>query len=267
MYLRAAHAETSLPTLLSLIRSYPLGLLTTAIPSPSGSYPLLQHTLLPWVLDPPTNLDELVASGQADAPPTGNVKTPVQGLVGCKLRGHMARGNPHARALVEGEGTKGNGWLANEVTVYFRGREESYITPQWYTTTKPETGKVVPTWDYVAVEVRGRMRVVHEKGEEETGQWLQRQVEELTGESEGRIMGEGEGKGWKVGDAPAGYIEVMKKGILGVEVVVESVVGKWKMSQELKGGDREGVVRGLRGLGVGEGDWVARAVEERGKGL
>ena len=263
MYLRAAHAEVHLPPLLALIQANPLGLITTAIPS--SNHPLIQHTNIPWLLDPPTNLDDLIPSTDG----TGPVKTPITGLINCKLRGHMARANPHAKALIEAVGG-GNGMVDNEVTVLFtQPAAQHYMTPQWYTLTKPDTGKVVPTWNYVSVEVRGRLRVYGDSKNPETDTYLQQQVEDLTALAEGSVMAEmqRDGKGWEVSDAPSPYIEIMKKAIMGVEVLVESVVGKWKMSQELKEGDREGVLLGLRGIegGGGRTGAVADLVETRSR--
>lgn len=273
MYLRAVHAETHLEPLIALIRQNPLGLLTTAITS--ENHPLIQHTHLPWVIEPPTNLDTLESTGQADAKPVGNVKQPVLGLEGCKLRGHMARANPHSKALMEAVGVS-NGTVGTEVTVSFRSESQHYITPKWYVQTKPETGKVVPTWDYAAVEVRGVAKVLHDKDDSETGRYLQAQVEELTQLSEGALgydtrpkaelrrngtEAESNGSAWEVDDAPKAYVDIMKKAIIGVEIEVSSIVGKWKMSQELKEGDRAGVKKGLKALDEGRSAAVAQLVD------
>ncbi|OAL40503.1 hypothetical protein AYO20_00239 [Fonsecaea nubica] len=273
MYLRAVHAETRLKPLIELIQNNPLGLLSTAISS--DNFPLIQHTYIPWVLDPPRNLAALEADGQADRAPVGNVKQPVQGLEGCKLRGHMAKANPHAKAVIEATGP-GNGCLPTEVTVSFAAPSQHYISPKWYVQTKPENGKVVPTWNYVAVEVRGTARIFHDKEAVETGQYLQTQVEDLTKLSESRlgydstpkaelaVNGQeagGKGTAWEVGDAPKPYIEIMKKAIIGIEIDITSIVGKWKMSQELKTGDRQGVKDGLRELDDVKSRSVAEIVE------
>lgn len=278
MYLRAVHAETHLEPLIALVRQNPLGLLTTAITS--ENHPLIQHTHLPWVIEPPTNLDSLERTGQADANPVGNVKQPVLGLEGCKLRGHMARANPHSKALMEAVGTS-NGRVGTEVTVSFRSDSQHYITPKWYVQTKPETGKVVPTWDYAAVEVRGVAKVLHDKDEPETGRYLQTQVEELTRLSEGSlgydprpkaelrqngIEAESKGSAWEVADAPRAYVDIMKKAIIGIEIEVSSIVGKWKMSQELKEGDRAGVKKGLKALDEERSAAVAELVDLKSHG-
>ena len=278
MYLRAVHAETHLTPLLALIQQNPLGLLTTAVSS--EDFPLIQHTYIPWVLYPPRNLASLETDGQAEAPPVGNVKQPVQGLEGCRLRGHMARANPHSKALTQAVGAK-NGPLPTEVTISFAVPNQHYITPKWYVETKPENGKVVPTWDYAAVEVRGIARILHDKEDGETNHYLQTQVEELTRNSEGSLGydttpkseleakghgASGRGSAWEVDDAPKPYVEIMKKAIVGIEIDVSSIVGKWKMSQELKSGDRTGVENGLRELGEARSTAVADIVEVKSKG-
>jgi transcriptional regulator len=283
MYLRAIHAETHLTPLLELISQNPLGLLTTAITS-TPDFPLIQHTYIPWVLDPPTNLDSLENEHEhvygSAATKAGPVKQPILGLKGCKLRGHLARANPHAKQLIQATATtSGSECLSNEVTINFRAPQQHYMTPQWYVQTKPETGKVVPTYNYVAVEVRGKARVYHDKSER-TSEYLQMQVEDLTREAEGRMgyettpkdehVGEdagannnANGPAWQVDDAPKAYIEVMKRAIVGIEIEVDSVVGKWKMSQELAIGDREGVKKGLRALDELGSTAVAEVVEAR----
>jgi transcriptional regulator len=279
MYLRAVHAETRLTPLINLIQQNPLGILTTAIPS--GTFPLIQHTYIPWVIDPPTNLEDLETSGQAAAAPVGNVKQPVLGLEGCKLRGHLAKANPHAKALIEAAGT-GNRQVQSEVTISFSSPSQHYITPKWYVETKPDTGKVVPTWNYVAVEVRGVATIFHDKENASTGQYLQTQVEDLTKLSESSLgydalpkvedaakglATQGKGSAWEVNDAPKPYIEIMKKAIIGIEIEVTSIVGKFKMSQELCEGDRKGVLDGLKELSDVKSEAVADIVNLKSNGV
>ena len=277
MYLRAVHAEVRLSLLIELIQQHPLGILTTALQS--EEYPVIQHTHVPWVLDPPSNLEALEADGQVDAEPVGNVKRAVVGLQGCKLRGHLARANPHAKALIEAASNNG-GRIATEVTVSFSSPNQHYVTPKWYSKTKPATGKVVPTWDYAAVEVRGFARVFCDKESPESSEYLQKQINDLTQLSEGSLGYDttpkvvlaahddrvhGKGPAWEVADAPIPYINIMKKAIVGVEVEVTSMVGKWKMSQELTEGDCEGVKTGLRSLASANGQIVADIVQDKRK--
>lgn len=139
------------------------------------------------------------------------------------LRAHLSKANPQHRALAE----------ADECLVVFQG-PEAYITPSWYE-TKRETGKVVPTWNYVMVQIWGKPRVV------EDAAWLRAQVDALTDLLEGRRP-----KPWAVADAPAPFVEAQLNGIFGVEIPIARIEGKWKASQNRSLADRAGVVAGLR---------------------
>jgi transcriptional regulator len=153
----------------------------------------------------------------------------------------MARGNPQWHELR----------AVDECLVVFQGPQE-YITPSWYP-TKRETGKVVPTWNYVTVHAWGRPRVIEDAG------WLRRQIEDLTNLKEGTRPSP-----WLVDDAPAQYLVSQMKGIVGVEIPVSRIEGKWKVSQNRPEVDRAGVVAGLRGGGE-QAEAVAALVAERGK--
>jgi transcriptional regulator len=137
------------------------------------------------------------------------------------LRAHLARANGHWRTLNE-----------QKVLIVFQG-PAAYISPSHYK-TKQDTGKVVPTWNYAMVQVRGAARVIEES------EWLSQQVNALTGSHE-RLQP----KPWAVSDAPAAYIEGQLRGIVGIEITIESIDGKWKMSQNRSAADRSGVVQGL----------------------
>jgi transcriptional regulator len=139
------------------------------------------------------------------------------------LRVHLARANPQWRDL----------GAVGECLVVFQGPQE-YVTPSWYA-TKRESGKVVPTWNYATVHVRGRPTVF------EDAAWLRRQVDDLTSLAEGRRPGP-----WKVDDAPADFVASQLKGIVGIEILIEHIEGKWKVSQNRPVADREGVIEGLR---------------------
>jgi transcriptional regulator len=250
MYLRPVHTDLHLPTLYKFIRNHPLGVLTTAIKSPD--YPLLQSSHIPWVLDIPDS----------------SSSTPA------KLRGHLARANPHAKALISAAsdgssnsqsdqpytGTK----LQDEVMILFTSPVTHYVTPQFYTETKPSTGKVVPTWDYAAVQVYGTVTVYSSTTTPESGAFLTQQINDLTKLCEEGQMGYKVDKSWKVDDAPASYVDLLRKAIVGVEIEVTRIAGKWKMSQELGAGDRAGVVKGFETLETGLGKEMAALVEERG---
>ncbi|RVD85089.1 uncharacterized protein DFL_003420 [Arthrobotrys flagrans] len=256
MYLRAIHAEPNITPLLSFIHQNPLGLLTTAIPS--SSHPLLQSSHIPWVLD--------IISSDADAPVKG------------RLRGHMARQNPQAKAIVEAltssssstaSGGDGGDVLEQEVMVLFTAPHHHYVTPKFYIETKPTTGKAVPTWNYSAVQIYGTARI-HHSPSPQTSSYLGQQMKDLTRLCETEIMGYTGEKGtkqgaWEVEDAPERYLEIMKRGVIGIEVEIERIGGKWKMSQEMGLGDREGVVEGFRAMGTDVGVTISECVRERGE--
>jgi transcriptional regulator len=153
------------------------------------------------------------------------------------LRAHVARGNPQWRELAAVE----------DCLVVFQG-PHSYVSPSWYA-TKQETGKVVPTWNYVTVHAWGAPRVI------EDAIWLRRQLDDLTGSQENHRA-----PPWAVGDAPEPFIASQMKGIVGVEIPVARIEGKWKVSQNRAQADRAGVEAGL----AGEGDTaMAALVKER----
>jgi transcriptional regulator len=156
------------------------------------------------------------------------------------LRCHLARGNPQWRELK----------AVAECLVVFQGPQE-YVTPSWYP-TKRETGKVVPTWNYATVHVWGRPEVIDDPV------WLRRQLDDLTGLQEGVRPAQ-----WHVDDAPADFIAAQMKGIIGVEIPIARIEGKWKVSQNRPEADRAGVVAGLREQGE-RTQAMAALVAERG---
>lgn len=154
------------------------------------------------------------------------------------LRGHVARGNPVWKAPRPDV----------EALAVFHG-PQCYITPSYYA-TKAATGKVVPTWNYAAVHAYGALRVI------EDAAWLRRLVEQLTDRHEAaRPAGE---TPWQVSDAPEGFIDTMLKAIVGIELPIARLEGKWKVSQNRPDDDRAGVVAGL---GAGR-DPMQRAMAE-----
>ena len=155
------------------------------------------------------------------------------------LKAHMARANGQWRDLKD----------ASDVLVVFQGADH-YISPSWYA-TKRETGKVVPTWNYVMVQARGRPRVI------EDDSWLAAQIEALTRSQEGRRA-----KPWAVGDAPADFIALQRKAIIGLEIEIADLRGKWKASQNRNAADRAGVVAGLEAEGEPEAETMARIVRD-----
>jgi len=119
------------------------------------------------------------------------------------------------------------------VLLVFRG-PQAYVTPSWYP-AKAEHGKVVPTWNYVLVQARGTLRVIDDAA------WLHTQVTALTHSRE-----DARATPWQVNDAPADYIAQMLRAIVGIEVTIETLTGKWKVNQNRNEADRAGVLAGLR---------------------
>ncbi|KAJ5763421.1 FMN-binding split barrel-like protein [Penicillium manginii] len=304
MHLRAEHAVRDLPTLHTFIRSHPLGVLTTSLPS--ENFPTLQCSHIPWVLD---GVNAGAGAG-LDGTGTGDEGPSARNLPGLSdetnkqctskassgrdlgtLRGHIARANPHTKALIEavteagdagdvtgpnsvvkqeeegdrqgqsqsqGQGQGQGQVLPGEVLIVFTSPVDHYITPQFYAGSVG-SGKVAPTWNYAAVQVYGRMVVYHSVKEEATGG-----LGDLARVGEVGIMGYGNasvgagaggdelGQGrspWRIADAPVEYISMLKKGIVGMEVQITRVEGRFKGSQEKGVADREGVIGGLEGMG------------------
>ena len=158
------------------------------------------------------------------------------------LRAHLARPNPQWR---EADGSR-------EALVVFQD-VDAYVTPDWYA-TKRETGKVVPTWNYSAVHVYGRLRAIEDRD------WLRRLVGDLTDVHEA-----GRATPWKVEDAPADYLDVMLRGIVGIEIEIARIEGKAKLSQNRDAADRAGVVAGLREQGGEAAQRMAAQVEGASK--
>jgi transcriptional regulator len=138
------------------------------------------------------------------------------------LQVHMAKANSQWREIEAGA----------PVLAVFQGAD-AYITPSWYA-TKQETGKVVPTWNYAVVQVRGRARVIHD------ADWLRKQIGALTGEHEAVRE-----DAWQVSDAPEAYVAAQIKGIVGVEIEILEIDGKWKVSQNRPTADVAKVTAGL----------------------
>jgi transcriptional regulator len=163
-------------------------------------------------------------------------------IVGDALHGHVARGNELTR--LDGA----------EVLVIFCG-PDGYVSPNWYP-TKHETGREVPTWNYAVVHVHGHLRVVDD------AVWLRGLLETLTDHHEAT-----QPQPWHVSDAPADHIEKSLRAIVGLEIAIERIEGKFKLSQNHPDGNRAGVIAGLRqrdGDGDAElADLMAR--QENGK--
>jgi transcriptional regulator len=143
------------------------------------------------------------------------------------LRGHIARANPLWRQLEAGA----------SVLAIFIGPDH-YVSPSWYP-SKHEHGKAVPTWNYATVHVKGRIRFIEDRG------WLYSLVESLTDQHE-----QGNINRWRISDAPADFIEGMLRAIVGFEIEVVGIEGKFKASQNRSAADRAGVADALRAAGL-----------------
>ena len=151
------------------------------------------------------------------------IHEPAQGRFG-RLLGHVARKNDHWRLEPIGE------------SLVIAHGTDAYITPSWYE-TKRETGKVVPTWNYTMVQAKGRAKLMDDA-------WLAQQIQELTRALESR-----RDQPWAVGYAPADFIAMQRRAIVGVEIEILDIRGKWKTSQNRNAADRAGVVAGLEAMG------------------
>ncbi|KAF2014169.1 negative transcriptional regulator [Aaosphaeria arxii CBS 175.79] len=248
MYLRSIHAETHIPALRQFIRANPLGEIITTINLPS--YPLIQLSHVPFILD---------VENESDEKELGT------------LRGHMARANPQSKAMIEeltntGSRTEdgSSGFLEREVMVLFNSSAHHYITPKFYKETKPSTAKVVPTWNYSAVQAYGKARIYFDSKSPVTDAYLDKQVAELSEMCERNIMGYD--KPWETKDAPEKYLDIMKKAIIGVQIDITSLGGKAKMSQESTKGDREGVIEGFEAIGTDLAKEIAETVRAKSNG-
>jgi transcriptional regulator len=154
------------------------------------------------------------------------------------LRAHIARANDQVEALRNGA----------ETLVVFQG-PDAYITPSWYA-AKLEHGRVVPTWNYVVVQARGTPRLIEDDA------WLRAQLGELTASQENHRPDP-----WQITDAPDSFIAGQLGAIIGVEIPIASIEGKWKVSQNRPAADRKGVEAGLKCEGSREE--MARLVAER----
>ncbi|WP_243041527.1 FMN-binding negative transcriptional regulator [Dyella sedimenti] len=145
-----------------------------------------------------------------------------------RLHGHVARGNE--LATLDGA----------EVLAIFRG-PDGYVSPSWYP-SKHANGREVPTWNYAVVHVHGRLRVVDD------ADWLRGLLERLTDRHEA-----GQPMPWRVSDASPDHVRKLLRAIVGVEIAIDRIEGKFKLSQNHPAANRAGVVQGLRER-VGHGD-------------
>ncbi|MEQ1690471.1 MAG: FMN-binding negative transcriptional regulator [Gemmatimonas sp.] len=156
------------------------------------------------------------------------------------LQGHVARANPHQQRAID----------TADALVVFTG-VDAYITPGWYA-SKARHGKVVPTWNYVAVHVAGTLRFIEDRD------FLMAHLRRLTDTHEADRA-----HPWAVSDAPASYVEQLVGAIVGVEIEIRSLEGKWKLSQNRPDDDIDGVIDGLRASPSARDQMVAEHVAAR----
>jgi transcriptional regulator len=139
-----------------------------------------------------------------------------------RLIGHLARANPQAQGLKPGE----------QALAIFQG-PDAYVSPNYYP-SKKVAGKAVPSWNYVAIHAYGELRLVDDAA------GLEDILVRLTDRHEA-----GRPHPWKVADAPRDYLETMMKNIIGVELSIGRLEGKWKLSQNKTPEDKAGVIAGM----------------------
>ena len=168
--------------------------------------------------------------------PAGNI------AVGVKLISHTAKANPIWKI----------GETQQKVLLVFSGYE-TYISPSSYA-TKKETHKVVPTYNYLSVHIKGTLSAIQDEESKH------RIVNILTDQMESRRKDP-----WAVTDAPKDYIETMLANIVGIELLIEKIEAKWKISQNRPARDRQGVIEDLRGnAGDSNSLGMAREIEDLG---
>jgi transcriptional regulator len=152
------------------------------------------------------------------------------------LHGHLARPNPQVVDLARG----------GEVLAIFHG-PHAYISPNWY-----ETGPSVPTWNYADVHAYGTVQLV------EDDEWLRRFLARLSARHEARNP-----VPWRVQDLPGAYVETMLKGIIGLDIAVTRLEGKYKLSQNRPAADRPSVIGALEAQSDPDAQAVARLMRDR----
>lgn len=156
------------------------------------------------------------------------------------LRGHLARANSAWRDFSD----------SVEALVIFQGAQ-TYVSPSWYA-TKQTSGEVVPTYNYVTVHGYGPISIIHDR------EWLRGLVTRLTHRFEAARE-----IPWQVSDAPPAFIDQQLSAIVGVEIALTKLIGKWKVSQNRPAADREGVIKGLSERADADAAAMARWTKEK----
>jgi transcriptional regulator len=152
------------------------------------------------------------------------------------LHGHLARPNPQVADLARG----------SEVLAIFHG-PHAYISPNWYA-----SGPAVPTWNYVDVHAYGTVQLV------EDDDWLRRFLVRLSERHEARNP-----EAWRMQELPDAYVETMLKGIIGLDIAVTRLEGKYKLSKNRPATDRAGVIAALEAQSDHDARAVARLMRDR----
>jgi len=195
-------------------------------------------------MDDPDEIRDLVrAIGSAELVTVGLDGFPSATLLpviwdGERLVFHMARANPHWTTIQAG----------SPALAIVTG-PQAYISPGWYR-SKAEHGRVVPTWNYSAVHFTGRVQTHDDSG------WLLDAVTQLTDLHERHRE-----RPWSVADAPETYIEKQLRAIVGIEMTIDKVEGKAKLSQNRSEEDRSGVIEGLRREGGSRERELSRSMD------
>ncbi|MGH8228498.1 MAG: FMN-binding negative transcriptional regulator [Steroidobacteraceae bacterium] len=183
----------------------------------------------------------IASGGELDANHVPFLMVPDAGPFGT-LQAHVSRSNPVWEHL--------DGPL--EALAIFQG-PDAYVTPSWYPSKRLD-GKVVPTWNYAVVHAYGKPRAIEEPA------WLEEHVTRLTAQQESRQL-----HPWQVSDAPAGFVERMISRIVGIEIPVARIHGKWKVNQNRKLADTLGVAAGLQSQATEKSRALAQLVLERAR--
>lgn len=185
----------------------------------------------------------LLITASADQTPAATLLPVIWDGPAQRLVFHLARANPHWRGLSE-----------DQPALAVVTGPEAYVSPAWYP-SKAEHGRAVPTWNYSSVEFAGRLRVHHDPG------WLREAVTRLSDQHEAPRAERGH-EAWQVTDAPERFVTGQLRAIVGVELLIDRIEGKAKLSQNRSAADVDGVIAGLHAEGGAREAAVADAMRD-----